>query len=103
MHHKKDYLNAYDLSTLQCLQLFLLELTNKILFRCILKDFVFVENGARIPPDMVIPPFSIVSGSPARIVGELPVGSVTAIPNNLVERFKALKQVKTKVDSADKK
>ena len=103
MHHKKDYLNAYDLSALKCLRIFLLKFFNAISCRCILKDFVFVENGARIPPDMVIPPFSIVSGSPARIVGELPVGCVTAIPNNLVERFKALKQVKTKVDSAEKK
>lgn len=58
-----------------------------------------VEAGTTIPPDMVIPPFSIVSGSPARIIGEMPEGSVTVIPNNLIERFKALKQVKIRAES----
>ena len=64
-------------------------------FRCILKDFVHVEAGTVIPADVVVPPFSIVSGSPARIVGEVPEGCVTLIPNSMVERFQALKHVKT--------
>jgi dynactin-5 len=39
--------------------------------RCILKDFVRIESGTVIPPDMVCPPFSIIAGSPARIIGNL--------------------------------
>ena len=65
------------------------------LHRCILKDFTRVENGTTVPADMVIPPFSIVAGSPAKIVGEVPEGIVTMLPNNLVERFKSLKQIKS--------
>lgn len=40
--------------------------------RAILKDHVHVCDDAVIPADTVIPPFSIVSGVPAKIVGELP-------------------------------
>lgn len=69
------------------------------IFRCILKDFVHVEAGTVIPADVVVPPFSIVSGSPARIIGEVPEGCVTLIPNSMVERFQALKHVKTNDDA----
>ena len=40
--------------------------------RCILKDFVHVETDTVIPADMVVPPFCVVAGNPARIVGEVP-------------------------------
>ena len=60
-----------------------------------LKDFVRIEDGTTVPPDMVIPPFSIVAGSPAKIVGEVPEGTVTMLPNSLVERFKSLKEIKS--------
>jgi len=40
----------------------------------IIKDYVRVLDGAVIPPNMVIPSFSIVAGQPARIVGEVPEG-----------------------------
>lgn len=31
---------------------------------CILKDCTRVEDGAVLPPDMVVPPFSLVAGNP---------------------------------------
>eukprot|EP01134_Creolimax_fragrantissima_P003013 CFRG3013T1 len=37
--------------------------------RCIIKDCVRIEDGAVLPPDMIVAPFSIVSGSPAKITG----------------------------------
>lgn len=40
----------------------------------IIKDFVKVLDGTVVPPNMVIPSFSIVGGQPARLVGELPEG-----------------------------
>mmetsp|Transcript_12233 Transcript_12233/g.15730 ORF Transcript_12233/g.15730 Transcript_12233/m.15730 type:complete len:345 (-) Transcript_12233:135-1169(-) len=38
----------------------------------VLKDCCLVCPGAVLPPYMVVPPFAIVEGAPARIVGELP-------------------------------
>ncbi|KAK6950578.1 hypothetical protein Daesc_007101 [Daldinia eschscholtzii] len=40
----------------------------------IIKDYVRVLEGAVIPPNMVIPSFSIVAGQPARVIGEVPEG-----------------------------
>lgn len=40
----------------------------------IIKDYVRILDGAVIPPNMVIPSFSIVGGQPARVVGEVPEG-----------------------------
>lgn len=40
----------------------------------IVKDYVRVLDGAVVPPNMVIPSFSIVAGQPARVVGEIPEG-----------------------------
>ncbi|EGS18406.1 dynactin arp1 p25 subunit-like protein [Thermochaetoides thermophila DSM 1495] len=40
----------------------------------IIKDYVRVLDGAVIPPNMVIPSFSIVAGQPARVIGEVPEG-----------------------------
>ena len=57
--------------------------------RCILKDHVKVESGTVIPPDMVIPPFSIVSGSPAKISGEVLESATTLAQVDAVARFKA--------------
>ncbi len=42
----------------------------------IIYDYVRVLDGTVIPPNMVIPSFSIVAGQPARIVGELPEGGI---------------------------
>ena len=40
----------------------------------IIKDCVKILDGSVVPPNMVIPSFSIVGGQPARLVGELPEG-----------------------------
>lgn len=40
----------------------------------IIKDFVRILDGTVVPPNMVIPSFSVVAGQPARLVGELPEG-----------------------------
>lgn len=59
--------------------------------RSILKDFVCVMDGTIVPPDMVIPPFSIVAGCPAQIVGERPESSTTVLPIEAVARYKSFK------------
>lgn len=63
--------------------------------RCILKDFVQVEDNSTILADTVFPPFAIVAGNPARIVGEQSESSSTLIPIGAVERYKALKAKKS--------
>ncbi|CRK39795.1 hypothetical protein BN1708_008021, partial [Verticillium longisporum] len=40
----------------------------------IIKDYVRVLEGSVVPPNMVIPSFSIVGGQPARVIGEVPEG-----------------------------
>ncbi|GAB1315225.1 Dynactin subunit 5 [Madurella fahalii] len=40
----------------------------------IIKDYVRILDGSVIPPNMVIPSFSIVAGQPARLIGEVPEG-----------------------------
>lgn len=42
----------------------------------IVKDYVNILDGTVVPSLMVIPSFSIVAGRPARVVGELPEGSL---------------------------
>ena len=45
----------------------------------IIKDYVKVLDGSVVPPNMVIPSFSIVAGQPARIIGEIPEGGIEAL------------------------
>ena len=40
----------------------------------IIKDYVRILDGSVVPPNMVIPSFSVVAGQPARVVGEVPEG-----------------------------
>ncbi|OLN86411.1 Dynactin subunit 5 [Colletotrichum chlorophyti] len=40
----------------------------------IVKDYVRILEGTVVPPNMVIPSFSVVGGQPARVVGEVPEG-----------------------------
>ncbi|KAK3936352.1 putative dynactin subunit 5 protein [Diplogelasinospora grovesii] len=40
----------------------------------IIKDYVRILDETVVPPNMVIPSFSIVAGQPARVVGEVPEG-----------------------------
>jgi dynactin-5 len=44
----------------------------------IIKDFVRILEGTVVPPNMVIPSFSIVAGRPGRVVGEVPEGGQEA-------------------------
>ena len=54
----------------------------------ILKDYVHVEPGTIVPPDLVIPPFSIVSGQPARCKGEAPVSLPDVKEHEALQRYK---------------
>ncbi|EAQ85674.1 hypothetical protein CHGG_06927 [Chaetomium globosum CBS 148.51] len=40
----------------------------------IIKEYVRILDGTVVPPNMVIPSFSIVAGQPARLIGEVPEG-----------------------------
>lgn len=42
----------------------------------IAKDFVKILEGTVVPPGMVIPSFSVVGGTPGRVVGELAEGEI---------------------------
>ncbi|TVY25072.1 Dynactin subunit [Lachnellula hyalina] len=42
----------------------------------IIKDYVKVLDGTVVPPNMVVPSFSIVAGRPGRVVGEIAEGEV---------------------------
>lgn len=53
----------------------------------IIKDYVRILDGTVVPPNMVIPSFTIVAGQPARVVGEIPEGDI--------ERFELRELYKT--------
>lgn len=42
----------------------------------IIKDYVKILDGTVVPPNMVIPSFSIVAGRPGRVVAEIAEGEV---------------------------
>ena len=63
--------------------------------RCILKDHVRVLDHTVIPADMVIPPFSIVAGNPAEIIGEESESVTTLASMKAVDRYKAITPVST--------
>ncbi len=42
----------------------------------IIKDYVKILDGTVVPPNMVIPSFSIVAGRPGRVVGEIAEGEI---------------------------
>ncbi|KAI5861127.1 trimeric LpxA-like protein [Durotheca rogersii] len=54
----------------------------------IVKDYVRILDGAVVPPNMVIPSFSIVAGHPARVIGEVPEGGHEAF--ELREMYKTV-------------
>jgi dynactin 5 len=56
--------------------------------RCILKDYVRIEPNTIVPPDMVIPPMSIVSGIPAQIIGEVSESITTLAAIEASSRYK---------------
>lgn len=42
----------------------------------IIKDYVRILDGTVVPPNMVIPSFSVVAGRPGRVVGEVAEGEI---------------------------
>ena len=64
--------------------------------RCILKDYVQVEDNTNVPPDMVIPPFAIVAGNPCKIIGEAPASLSTTAAVDAMNIYKSYQKVKKK-------
>jgi dynactin-5 len=62
--------------------------------RTILKDFVFVEANSYVPPDMVLPPFSVIAGNPAKVIGEVAASITTIGTQNAVHRYKKFRPLK---------
>lgn len=50
---------------------------------------------------MVIPPFAIVAGCPAKIVGEQPESSSTTGISDALARYKAMKPMEDVVEAPD--
>ena len=65
--------------------------------RSILKDYVRVEPGTVVPPDMVIPPFCIVAGKPGRIVGELSSANPSMMEAKAFARFQNFTEAPSKL------
>lgn len=40
--------------------------------RCVLKDCCYIEDGAVVPPETVVPSFTRFAGNPAKCVEDLP-------------------------------
>ena len=55
----------------------------------IVKDAVWIVDGAVLPPNMVVPPFSVVAGCPASVVAELPEGEYDRL--DLREMYRRMK------------
>jgi len=53
-----------------------------------IKDNVKILDGTVVPPNMVIPSFSIVAGRPGRVIGEIAEGEVDAM--DLREIYRAV-------------
>ena len=56
-------------------------------YRCILKDFVHVEDDTVVPSDMVIPPFSLLRGCPAKIISEVAESYATIAELEAKEKY----------------
>jgi dynactin-5 len=54
----------------------------------IIKDFVRILDGSVVPPNMVVPSFSIVAGRPAQVVGEIAEGEIEGF--DLREAYRAV-------------
>jgi dynactin-5 len=54
----------------------------------IIKDYVKILDGTVVPPNMVIPSFSVVSGRPGVVVGEVAEGEVDGM--DLREVYRAV-------------
>ena len=61
--------------------------------RCVIKDYVRIEKGSVVLPNTVLPPFALVAGNPAEIVGEQPASVTTTGPSDAIARFKSFIKV----------
>jgi dynactin-5 len=61
--------------------------------RCILKDYVLITKGTVVPADMVIPPFAIVSGRPAKITGERMDSVTTTTEPDVKLKYRSFKLI----------
>lgn len=55
--------------------------------RCIIKDCCWIDADTVIVEDMIIPPFSIVSGIPGRVIGELPESAAVELVSRGSDAF----------------
>jgi dynactin-5 len=55
----------------------------------LIKDFVKILDGTVVPPNMVIPSFSIVAGRPGVVVGEIAEGEIDGF--DVRERYRAVR------------
>ncbi|KAM3574151.1 hypothetical protein VYU27_003870 [Nannochloropsis oceanica] len=60
--------------------------------RCILKDCCRLAPGTVLPPDSVVPPFALMSGAPAKMVGELPPSVVSTMKEKAQGRYRRRKR-----------
>lgn len=58
--------------------------------RCILKDCCHVKAGSVVVDDMVVPPFSVVAGAPARIVDDVADSAAVLVPEEAMVRYQRL-------------
>ncbi len=65
--------------------------------RVILKDYVLVLENTVICCDMVIPPFSIVSGNPGVIIGEQSESASTLAKLAAEAKYKSIKPIKREI------
>lgn len=61
--------------------------------RCILKDYVRVEDNSVVGVDMVVPPFAIVQGRPGKIIGEVSESVTTLASIESIARYKSMKPI----------
>jgi dynactin-5 len=56
----------------------------------VIKSCCYIMENSLLPPDTVAPPFSILAGNPAKIVGKMPVNTsqiMTDLSNELYYKF----------------
>lgn len=79
-----------------CIHIFIYScLFDSIIYIAIVVFFVIfiVFKGSVVPPDMVIPPFSVVAGCPARIIGSQCESTTIVAISHVEGLFKSIEVV----------